>query len=51
MYITINDVIGKKTIDPSYLIQNFNSSKEVAVVSMLSDNIQYKVTEKFKIDR
>ena len=45
MYITINDVIGEKTIDLSYSIQNFDSSKEVAVISMFSDNIQYEVTE------
>ena len=45
MYLTINDVIGEKTIDLSYPIQNFDSSKEVAVVRMLSDNIQYKVTK------
>ena len=49
MYITINDVIGEKMIDLSYPIQNFNSSKEVAVVSMFSDNIQYKVTETFNL--
>ena len=42
---TIYDIIGKKTIDLSYPIQNFGSSKEVAVVRMLSDNIQYKVTK------
>ena len=45
MYITINDVIGEKMIDLSYPIQNFDSGKEVAVVRMLSDNIQYKVTK------
>ena len=28
MYIMINDVIGEKTIDLSYLIRNFGSSKE-----------------------
>ena len=49
MYITINDIIGKKTIDLSYPIQNFDSSKEVAVISMFSDNIQYKVTETFNL--
>ena len=42
MYITINDVIGEKTIDLSYSIQNFDSSKEVAVIRMLSDNVQYQ---------
>ena len=45
LYITINDVIGEKTIDLSYPIQNFDSSKEVAVVSMF--NVQYGMTETF----
>ena len=49
MYITVDDVIGEKMIDLSYPIQNFNSSKEVAVVSMFGDNIQYKVTETFNL--
>ena len=37
MYITINDVKGKKTIDLSYPI---HSKKEIAVVSMHSNNFQ-----------
>ena len=37
MYITINDVIGEKRIDLSYPIKG----KDIAVVSMLSDNVQY----------
>ena len=37
MYVTINDVIGEKRIDLSYPIKG----KEIAVVSMLSDNVQY----------
>ena len=45
MYVTINGIKGEKMIDLSYPIQNFDSSKEVAVVRMLSDNIQYKVTK------
>ena len=49
MYITINDIIGEKTIDLSYPIQNFDSSKEVAVVSMFSNNIQYEMTEPFNL--
>ena len=49
MYITINDVIGEKMIDLSYPIQNFDSSKEVAVVSMFRDNIQYGMTESFNL--
>ena len=40
MYITINDVKGEKRIDLSYSI---NSNKEIAVVSLFSDNIQYKI--------
>ena len=49
MYITINDIIGEKTIDLSYPIKNFDSSKEVAVVSMFSNNIQYEMTEPFNL--
>ena len=43
MYITINNVKGEKRIDLSYSIQNFDSDKGIAVIRMLSDNIQYKV--------
>ena len=37
MYITINDVIGEKTIDLSYPIY---PEKEITVVSMFSSNSQ-----------
>ena len=37
MYITINDIISEKRIDLSYPIKG----KEIAVVSMLSNNVQY----------
>ena len=40
MYITINDVIGEKRIDPSYPIL---SGRKITVVSMLNDNIQYQI--------
>ena len=40
MYITIDNVIGKKRINLSYPIR---SSKEVAVITMLSNNIQYEI--------
>ena len=51
MYITINDVIGEKTIDLSYSIQNFDSSMEhlgtcmaeITVIRMLSDNVKYEI--------
>ena len=42
MYLMINDIIGSKTIDLSYPIR---SSKEVAVITMLSDNVQYEVVK------
>ena len=40
MYITINDIKGEERIDLSYSI---DSDKEIAVIIMLSDNIQHKV--------
>ena len=51
MYITINDVKGEKRIDLSYSIQNFDSDKErlgahsaeIAVIRMLSDNVNYEM--------
>ena len=50
MYIMINNVIGEKTIYLSYPIQNFDSSKEVAVIIMLSNNVQYKKVKTHIID-
>ena len=43
MYITINNTKGEKRIDLTYLIQNFDSGKEVVVIRMLSDNVQYEI--------
>ena len=40
MYITINDVIGEKTINLYYPIR---SGREIAVVSILNDNVQYQI--------
>ena len=56
MYITINNVIGKKTIDLSYLISSGKEgpcwsldpaqrSVEIAVITMFSDNIQYVIAK------
>ena len=39
MYITVNNIIGEKRIELAYLFKNFDSSKEVAVVSVFSDNV------------
>ena len=46
MYITINNIIGEKTIDLSYPIYSY---KEIAVITMLSDNVQYLLIESMKI--
>ena len=43
MYIKINNIKGEKRIDISYSIQNFDSDKEIAVIRMLSDNVQYQI--------
>ena len=43
MYITIDDIKGEKRVDLSYSIQNFDSSKEIAVIRMLSDNVKYEI--------
>ena len=45
MYITINDVIGEKRIDLSYPIKG----KEITVVSMISDNVQYWLQESIEL--
>ena len=46
MHIKITVILGKTRIDLTYLIiGNFNSDKEVAVVSVFSDNIRYEFTE------
>ena len=47
MYITINDIKGEKTIDLSYPIW---SGKEVTVIKVLSNNIQYKVIKSHIVD-
>ena len=46
MYITINDIKGEKTIDLSYPIC---SSKDIAVINMLSENTQYEMTKPLKL--
>ena len=40
MYITINNIKGEKRIDLSYSI---HSDKEIAVIRMLSHNVQYEI--------
>ena len=50
MSVKINDIIGEKTIHLAYSIKNFDSSKEVAIVSMLSENIGYEFTEPWRME-
>ena len=45
MHIMINDVIGEKRVDLSYPIHSFKQRKEIAVISVFSDNIQYEVVK------
>ena len=39
----INNIKGEKRIDLYYSIQNFDSGKEITVIRMLSDNVQYQL--------
>ena len=53
MYITINDVIGEKTIDLSYPIYPNarwgGAKKEIAVVSMLGNNSQILLQKSMEV--
>ena len=43
MYLKINDIKDEKRIDLSYPIHSLNTMKEITVIIMLSDNIQYNI--------
>ena len=45
MYIMINNVIYEKTIDLSYPIKG----KDIAVIRMLSNNVQYQIQQILKL--
>ena len=50
MYITINDIKGEKTIDLSYpIFSTAGRGKEIAVISMLSENTQHIMTKPLKL--
>ena len=49
MCIMIKNVTGEKRINLSYPIHNFEFSKEVAVISILSNNLQYEMKEPLKL--
>ena len=45
MYITITDIVGESRINLAYLIRG----REVAVVSVFSDNVQYEIEKPVKV--
>ena len=45
----INDIIGEKRIDLSCPIHSFNTRREITVISMFNDNIQYEVVKSHTI--
>ena len=49
LHLTIIDIVGEERIDLTYSIRNLDSSKEVTVVSMFSDNVQYQIKEPLKV--
>ena len=54
LILTINDIIGEKTIDLSYPIRSTagwgaSASKEITVISMLSENTQYEMRKPLKL--
>ena len=50
MCITINNIARERRIDLPYQIKNFDASKEVQVISVFSDNIQYEFTAPWTIE-
>ena len=59
MYITINNIIGEKPIDLSHSIHSNKAAPqppsrvkpaEITVITMLSDNIEYKIVKTHVID-
>ena len=46
MYVKINDIVDGKTVYLAYPVRG----KEVAIVSMFSENIRYKFTEPWTIE-
>ena len=49
MYIMITDIVEEKRIDLAHPIQNLDSSKEVAIISMFSNYIHYLIREPLKV--
>ena len=45
MYITITDIVGESRIDLAYPIRG----KEIAVVRVFSDNVQYEKEKPVKV--
>ena len=49
MYITVENIVDKKTINLSYPMQNLDGSKEIAVIEIFADNVTYEITVPMKL--
>lgn len=49
MYITVENIVGEKTIYLSYPIQNLDGSKEIAVIEIFADNVTYEIPADLKV--
>ena len=49
MNITVRNVKAEKTVNLAYPINNLDSSQEIAIVSVFSDNITYEITKPLEL--
>ena len=50
MNITVRNIKAEKTVNLSYPINNLDSSQEIAIVSVFSDNVTYEITKPLKLE-
>ena len=49
MNITVRNVKAEKTVNLAYPINNLDSSREIAIVSVFSDNVTYEITKPLEL--
>ena len=49
MNITVRNVKAEKTVNLAYPINNLDSSQEIAIVSVFSDNVTYEITKPLEL--
>ena len=49
MNITVRNVKAEKTVNLAYPINNLDSSREIAIVSVFSDNVTYEITKTLEL--